>query len=143
MVNTKTANPQKGTIMARKPSTVISQITVAQLNPGDILVGRNSRTEYLVRDVKRTNHHHTLTVVEMTESGDATDWNVTSDMLVRVRDEQPCKCDGSGKHYGPGHFENGAFTGTISVCYGCKGKGYMNRGDIIRNHIYWSQYARA
>lgn len=64
------------------------------------------------------------------------------DRPVTVLTEHSCQCNGSGVFRGGGVVENGVYKGFQGQCFGCAGKGWQNRQDVIRNATYWAKYAR-
>lgn len=117
--------------------TVLARVQAHELHMYDRIVG--TQDTLTVREVSYRACMVTLRVTDGVES-----WNtytVERDRMVTVHAEHECQCGGSGAHYGRGYVENGVFKGTIGVCYGCHGKGWQTRADVIRNHVYWSKYA--
>lgn len=69
-------------------------------------------------------------------------WTLDCAYLVTVLVEHDCQCAGSGLYYSGGGVENGVYTGKTGPCFGCHGKGWQSRADVIRNQTYWNKYAR-
>lgn len=121
--------------MVRKASTVTLEITADNLHVHDTLVCKDG-AEVMVweRPIKRSGKVRIDTQIGRYE--------VPQTHLITVRLEHNCGCDGSGIFRGGGVVENGVYKGYEGACYGCAGKGYQTRSDVIRNATYWAKYAR-
>lgn len=133
-------------MIARKANTLLSlPTTAASVHEDDVLIGTDG-LNYRVTGVQRTLWLRYLVVQPIMPDGTYVQTHlrycVDVDKDVSVQMEHECTCDGSGVHYGRGHVENGKFMGTTGVCFGCHGKGWQDRTDVIRNRTYWSKYAR-
>lgn len=126
---------------ARKASpTVQLQVTVDCLHAGDVLV--KGHREWYVEDVGRRGTQVALEVRSQDFDEPPTHYLLDQAYLVTVKAEHDCQCAGSGLYYSGGAIVNGVYTGNTGPCFGCHGKGWQNRKDVIRNHTYWAKYAR-
>ena len=111
----------------------------------DVLIGTDG-LRYRVTGVQRTLWLRYLVVQPIMPDGtyvqDHLRYTVDVDRDVQVQMEHECTCDGSGIYYISGGTVNGVFVGQTGKCFGCHGKGWQDRSDVIRNRTYWSKYAR-
>jgi hypothetical protein len=124
--------------MPRKANASTAPLTADSIHKADTLVGTDGRLHYVDHVTKAGAKVKIIAF----SGGEVGRWEVARHREVQVRLEQDCPCDGSGIFRGGGVVENGVYKGYEGVCFGCSGKGFQNRADMIRNHVYWAKYAR-
>lgn len=124
--------------MARKATGSTAPLTADKIHEADTLVGPDG-TRFYVDSVTR---RRSLVRIITTQHGNVGRWEIPASHLLNVLVEQDCTCEGRGIFRGGGVVENGVYKGYEGVCFGCSGKGYQDRADMIRNRVYWAKYAR-
>ena len=123
-------------MVARKANENLTlPLTAQKLHANDAIVCKDNSILH-VRKVR------TLGASTKIEDWSDRTWTVSPDREITVRAEQNCTCNGSGVFRGGGMVENGVYKGFEGTCFGCRGKGWQDRADVIRNETYWSKYAR-
>jgi hypothetical protein len=113
-------------------------ITASDLHAGDSLVGKDGMTQYYVHSAKK--RAGTVTVEVYSDGGGRT-WELPAERPVTVVTQRPCTdCGGTGV-YKWGTITNGV-PANSGEHFACRGKGYQDRSDVIRNITYWNKYAR-
>lgn len=128
--------------MARKdnPETTLT-MKACEVRQHDLIVGKDGADWFVDSRSRRIAVRGNATLHVIGADRRMTVVKPDDDMLT-VRAEHACHCSGTGRFRGGGVIENGVYKGYEGECYGCSGKGWQDRGDVLRNRVYWNHYAR-
>lgn len=128
--------------MARKETSSTLTLTAGEVLEHDLIVGKDGTDWFVTSTSRRVPIRGNVALIVVGAENRRMAVVKADDEMLTLRAEHACQCSGTGIFRGGGVIENGVYKGYEGACYGCHGKGWQDRTDVIRNRVYWNKYAR-